>query len=97
MESFQIWGSPWGMGIRTNERLETSIIGDVNGKQMLAHVALLRIVAVENILGGNALSTTICSIGIYSFPVAVVGLTEQEAAKRAQTLAFLANGKAGGR
>lgn len=108
VESFQDLGLAMeGMGIRTNERLETSIpgvyaIGDVNGKQMLAHVASAEgIVAVENILGGNAaINYDKVPAGIYSFPeVAVVGLTEQEAAKRGHklkigTFPLAANGKA---
>ena len=96
-----------GAGIRTNERLETNVpgvyaIGDVNGKQMLAHVASAEgIVAVENILGGNAtIDYDKVPAGIYSFPeVAVVGLTEEEAARRGHklkigTFPLSANGKA---
>ena len=96
-----------GMGIGTDERLETSIpgvyaVGDVNGKQMLAHVASAEgIVAVENILGGKAaINYDKVPAGIYSFPeVAVVGLTEEEATKRGHrlkigTFPLAANGKA---
>ena len=96
-----------GLGIRTDLRLETSIpgvyaVGDVNGKQMLAHVASAEgIVAVENILGGNAaINYDKVPAGIYSFPeVAVVGLTEEEAARRGHqlkigTFPLAANGKA---
>ena len=96
-----------GAGIRTNERLETSLpgvyaIGDVNGKQMLAHVASAEgIIAVENILGGNArINYDKVPAGIYSFPeVAAVGLTEQEALRRGYqlkigTVPMAANGKA---
>ena len=96
-----------GAGIRTNERLETSLpvvyaIGDVNGKQMLAHVASAEgIIAVENILGGNArINYDKVPAGIYSFPeVAAVGLTEQEARRRGYqlkigTVPMAANGKA---
>lgn len=96
-----------GTAIRTNERLETSIkgvyaIGDVNGKQMLAHVASAEgIVAVENILGGkSAIDYDKVPAAIYSFPeVAVVGLTEEEARRRGHKLQIgnfplAANGKA---
>lgn len=96
-----------GSGIRTNDRLETSVpgvyaIGDVNGKQMLAHVASAEgLVAVENILGGDArIYYDRVPACIYSFPeVAVVGLTEQEALRRGYqvkigTFPLGANGKA---
>lgn len=93
--------------IRTNERLQTNIsgvyaIGDVNGKQMLAHVASAEgLVAVENILGGSAaINYDKVPACIYTFPeVAAVGLTEQEAVKRGHTVKvgtfpLAANGKA---
>lgn len=93
--------------IVTNERLETSIpgvyaIGDLNGKQMLAHVASAEgIVAVENILGENVtINYDKVPACIYSFPeVAVVGLTEQQAKDRGHdvkigTFPLAANGKA---
>lgn len=93
--------------IVTNERLETSIpgvyaIGDLNGKQMLAHVASAEgIVAVENILGENVtINYDKVPACIYSFPeVAVVGLTEQRAKDRGHdvkigTFPLAANGKA---
>lgn len=93
--------------IRTNERLETSIpgvyaIGDVNGKQMLAHVASAEgLVAVRNIMGDQAvINYDRVPACIYSFPeVAVVGLTEEEARKRGHelrtgTFPLAANGKA---
>lgn len=94
-------------GIRTNERLETNIpgvyaIGDVNGKQMLAHVASAEgLVAVENIMG-KAVTINYDKVPacIYSFPeVAVVGLTEAEAKRRGHdlkvgTFPLAANGKA---
>ncbi len=96
-----------GPAIRTNERLETSLkgvyaIGDVNGKQMLAHVASAEgIVAVENILGGQStIDYDKVPAAIYSFPeVAVVGLTEEEAKRRGHKLKIgnfplAANGKA---
>ena len=94
-------------GIRTNERLETNIpgiyaIGDVNGKQMLAHVASAEgLVAVENIMGKTAtINYDKVPACIYSFPeVAVVGLTEAEAKRRGHdlkvgTFPLAANGKA---
>lgn len=96
-----------GSAIRTNERLETNVkgvyaIGDVNGKQMLAHVASAEgIVAVENILGGKStIDYDKVPAAIYSFPeVAVVGLTEEEATRRGHKLKIgnfplAANGKA---
>ena len=96
-----------GRGIKTNERMETSVpgvyaIGDVNGKQMLAHTASAEgIVAVENILGGSAqVDYHKIPACVYSFPeIAVVGLTEEAARERGHdvqtgTFPFAANGKA---
>jgi dihydrolipoamide dehydrogenase len=96
-----------GSAIRTDERLETSVngvyaIGDVNGKQMLAHVASAEgMIAVENILGGQStIDYDKVPAAIYSFPeVAVVGLTEEEATRRGHKLKIgnfplAANGKA---
>ena len=93
--------------IRTDARLETSIpglyaIGDVNGRQMLAHTASAEgLVAVENIMGGRAaVNYDKIPACIYTFPeVAVVGLTEQEAVNRGYDVAtgtfpMAANGKA---
>jgi len=93
--------------IRTNERLETSIpgvyaIGDVNGKQMLAHTASAEgLAAVENIMGGSAvINYDKIPACIYTFPeVAMVGLTEQEAVRRGHKVAIgtfplAANGRA---
>ncbi len=93
--------------IKTNERLETNVegvyaIGDVNGKFMLAHVASAEgIVAVENILGGNAkIDYDKIPSCIYSFPeIGVAGLTEEEAIKRGHEVIvskfpLKANGKA---
>ena len=77
-------------GIKTDHQMQTSIpgvyaIGDVNGKQMLAHTASAEgIAAVENILG-NPTHVDYHKIPacVYSFPeIAVVGLTEEEARAR---------------
>ncbi|NLM40586.1 MAG: dihydrolipoyl dehydrogenase [Firmicutes bacterium] len=94
-------------GIKTNDRLETNIsgvyaIGDVNGKQMLAHTASAEgIAAVENILGGSAeIDYDKIPACVYSFPeIAVVGLTEEQAESRGHDVQtgmfpFAANGKA---
>lgn len=94
-------------GIKTNSKMETSIpgvyaIGDVNGKQMLAHTASAEgIAAVENILGGLAtIDYDKIPACVYSFPeIAVVGLTEKEAQARGYAVQtgmfpFAANGKA---
>ena len=74
---------------------EYTLIGDVNGKQMLAHTASAEgIAAVENILG-NPTHVDYHKIPacVYSFPeIAVVGLTEEEARARGhavQTGSFL--------
>ena len=93
--------------IRTDDRLETSIpgvyaIGDVNGRQMLAHAASAEgLVAVENILGGSAvIDYARVPACIYTFPeVAMVGLTEQEAIRRGHevivgSFPLAANGRA---
>lgn len=93
--------------IRTDEHLQTSVpgvyaIGDVNGKQMLAHAASAEgLVAVENILGGSAaINYDKVPACIYTFPeVAMVGLTEQEAVRRGHKVVvgsfpLSANGKA---
>ncbi|MCK9471387.1 MAG: dihydrolipoyl dehydrogenase [Bacilli bacterium] len=77
-------------GITTNEKLETTVkgiyaIGDVNGKQMLAHVASAEgIIAVENIMGKPAkIDYTKVPAGIYGTPeIASVGLTEQAAKEK---------------
>lgn len=96
-----------GHGIKTNNRMETSVpgvyaIGDVNGKQMLAHTASAEgIVAVENILGNPAqIDYRKIPACVYSFPeIAVVGLTEEEARAEGYdvqtgSFPFAANGKA---
>ncbi len=94
-------------GIKTDHQMQTSIpgvyaIGDVNGKQMLAHTASAEgIAAVENILG-NPTHVDYHKIPacVYSFPeIAVVGLTEEEARARGHAVQtgvfpFAANGKA---
>lgn len=72
--------------VKTNQFLETSVkgvyaVGDLNGKQMLAHVASAEgILAVEHILGKEKsidyLKIPSC---IYSFPeVGTLGMTELE-------------------
>jgi dihydrolipoamide dehydrogenase len=76
--------------LELNEHLQTSAshiyaIGDVNGKQMLAHTAVQEgITAVDNILGKKEIinynNIPAC---VYSFPeVAVIGLTEKECKDR---------------
>ncbi len=93
--------------IKTNEKLETNIegvyaIGDVNGKNPLAHVASAEgIVAVENIMGqDSSLDYKLVPQVIYSFPeLASVGLTEEEAKESDHDISvskfpLMANGKA---
>ena len=66
-------------------------IGDVNGKQMLAHTASAEGLApVENIMGGSAvINYDKIPACIYTFPeVAMVGLTEQEAVRRGHKVAI---------
>lgn len=88
LEGFEALGLELMAGaVKTNGFMETSIpdvyaIGDLNGKQMLAHVASAEgIIAVEHILDQAAeldyLRIPSC---IYSMPeVGVIGLTEEEA------------------
>jgi dihydrolipoamide dehydrogenase len=94
-------------GIVVNERMETSItgiyaIGDVTGRNMLAHVASTAgMVAAENAMGLSSLmeynAVPAC---IFTTPeIATVGLTEQEAlaggyAVKVSKFNFAANGKA---
>jgi len=91
----------------TNERLETNIkgiyaIGDLNGKQQLAHTASAEgIVAAENIMGVESkLNYNLIPTGVYSFPeLASVGLTEEEAKEKGldykvSKFPFQANGMA---
>lgn len=93
--------------IETDSHLRTSVpgvyaIGDLNGRQMLAHVASAEgIIAVENILGKDTeINYDRVPSCIYSFPeVGVVGLTEEEAVKRGHNVLISrfplsANGKA---
>ncbi|CAI4032290.1 Dihydrolipoyl dehydrogenase [Nitrospira tepida] len=80
--------------ILVNERLETSVpgiyaIGDVTGKAMLAHVASAQgKVAVENALGQiHEINYNVIPAGIFTLPeIGRVGLTEQQARERAQSL-----------
>lgn len=73
--------------IVTDARLRTNIpnifaVGDVNGKDMLAHVAVMEgIIAVENIMGREkTMDYSAVPQCIYTFPeVAVVGMTEEQA------------------
>lgn len=94
-------------GIITDERLRTNIegvyaIGDVNGKDLLAHVASAEgIIAVENIMGKDIkMSYDKIPSCIYSFPeIATVGLTEEEAREKGYDIVvgnfpLGANGKA---
>lgn len=94
-------------GITVNARMETTIegiyaIGDVTGHHMLAHIASEEgIVAAENALGGNSIMDyTAVPACVYTTPeMAMVGMTEQEAAKQVNTIKvskfnFAANGKA---
>jgi len=79
-----------GKFVKVNERMETSVpgiyaIGDVTGRQMLAHKASAEgIAAAENASGGKS---TVDYSGIpnciYTFPeVASVGLTERQAREK---------------
>jgi dihydrolipoamide dehydrogenase len=80
--------------ILVNERMETTVpgvyaIGDVVGKVMLAHVASAQgKVAVENIMGLEAsVRYDVIPAGIFTLPeIGRVGLTEQQARKRAETV-----------
>ncbi len=93
--------------IVTNERLETNIpgiyaIGDVNGREMLAHTASMEaIVAIDNICGiDSKMSYNRVPNAIYIQPeIASVGLTEDEAKKSYRNIKvgrfpLMANGKA---
>ena len=80
--------------ILVNERMETTVpgvyaIGDVVGKVMLAHVASAQgKVAVENIMGLEAsVRYDVIPAGIFTLPeIGRVGLTEQQARKRAEAV-----------
>jgi len=93
--------------IKTDEYLRTSVkdvyaIGDVNGRYLLAHVAMKEgVTAVEHIQG-DAIAMDYLKVpaGIYTFPeIAQVGLTEEEAKEKdldykVSTFPINANGKA---
>jgi dihydrolipoamide dehydrogenase len=80
--------------ILVNERLETNVpgiyaIGDVTGRAMLAHVASAQgKAAVENALGQeHRINYDVIPAGIFTLPeIGRVGLTEQQARERAQSL-----------
>lgn len=92
----------------TNEYLETSVkdvyaIGDLNGKQNLAHTATHEaLVAVKHALGHatHAMDYTKIPMAIYGLPeIAAVGLTEEEAKAhglkfKTSIFPFSASGKA---
>jgi dihydrolipoamide dehydrogenase len=94
-------------GIAVNTRMETAIegiyaIGDVTGHHMLAHMASGEgIVAAENALGGSStMDYSAVPACVFTTPeLAMVGLTEQEAAQQVASIKiskfnFAANGKA---
>lgn len=94
-------------GILVNHRMETTLegvyaIGDVTGRHMLAHVASAEgIVAAENALGGNSqMDYSAVPSCVFTTPeIAMVGLTEREAASRDRAVRiskfnFAANSKA---
>ena len=93
--------------IETDQRLRTNLpniyaIGDVNGRLMLAHVAMAEaMVAVANIMGEDrVMSYEAIPQCIYTIPeVAAVGLTEAEAVKagyqvKTSRFPLTANGRA---
>lgn len=93
--------------VKTSSHMETSVkdvyaVGDLNGKQMLAHVASAEgIVAVEHIMGQtDALDYLKIPSCIYSLPeVGMVGMTEEEARDSGKSIVISkfpmnANGKA---
>ena len=94
-------------GIEVNENMQTSLphiyaIGDINGRQMLAHAATFQGVrALNHILGENdSLDLNIIPAAVFTQPeAATVGLTEEDC--KAQNIPyrchksfFRANGKA---
>lgn len=94
-------------GIIVNEQMATNVasvyaIGDVTGEYMWAHAAAAEgVIAAENALGGNAAMNYQAVPGcIFTTPeIAVVGLNEQEARNRNQSVVvshvnFAGNGKA---
>ncbi len=93
--------------IQTDQYMKTNLenifaIGDVNGNQMLAHVASKEgLVAVDTILGeDHPMDYKKVPSGIYTFPeIAQVGVTEEEAKAqgidyKVSTFPLSANGKA---
>jgi dihydrolipoamide dehydrogenase len=93
--------------VQANERMETNLpgvyaIGDLVGKTLLAHVAMVEgEVAAENALGHDStMDYNVVPRPIFTFPeVASVGLTEAEARKRTDQVRigkfpWVANGKA---
>ncbi|MGE5172275.1 MAG: dihydrolipoyl dehydrogenase [Betaproteobacteria bacterium] len=76
--------------IIVNDAMETTVpgiyaIGDVTGKNMLAHVASHQgLVAVENALGGNEkMDYTVVPSGIFTMPeIGSVGLREKQAIEK---------------
>jgi dihydrolipoamide dehydrogenase len=96
-----------GKFIKVNERMETTVpgtyaIGDVTGRQMLAHKASAEgIVAAENALGhSNKLDYSRIPNCIFTLPeVASIGLTEKQAKEKGLRVRigrypFQSNGKA---
>jgi dihydrolipoamide dehydrogenase len=77
-------------GIEVNERMEANVsgiyaVGDVTGRQLMAHFASAQgVVAAENAMGKEAsLEEHVVPRCIYTFPeVACVGLTENQAKER---------------
>ena len=77
-------------GVVVNEKMQTNIpnvyaIGDMTGKNMLAHVASMQgIVAAENIVGKHqSMDYTKVPACIYGMPeIAMVGITEAEAKEK---------------
>ncbi len=75
--------------IRVNDSMETDVkgyycIGDANGRCLLAHAASSQgMVAVENALGGSAVSDAPVPECVYTFPeIAAVGMTQDDAEKQ---------------
>lgn len=96
-----------GKFIKVNERMETNIpniyaIGDVTGRQMLAHKAMAEgIVAVENASGHSSkIDYSKIPNCIYTFPeISSIGLTERKAKEKGVNFTvgrfpFQSNGKA---
>ena len=96
-----------GKFIRVNERMETSTpgiyaIGDVTGRQMLAHKASAEgVAAAENTMGGKAtVDYSKIPNCIFTFPeIASIGLTERQAKEKGLQITvgrfpFMNNGRA---